>query len=254
MNKKKIVVGVIFMALGVIWLLNNIGLIFIPHVYHFIISWQAILIAIGIVLLFDKRSDNRNGGIILIFIGSLFLFPKIFPISVKELIIPLVAIAVGIGLIIKAVTRKKEIKDYDSWCNGNSNWKIHFGSFEEISTKEKGGVIHKEYVFSGSKEKWTQGKLRNVSIEAVFSGVELDFSQAELADDIKVAAHIKVQSVFSGITLYVPDDWNIMIQKTGAFGGFTDNRPNRVLQASSDKLVVLELEAVFGGGEIRCYE
>ena len=117
-----------------------------------------------------------------------------------------------------------------------------------------GDAVHKEYVFAGSKEKWTHGKLKNVFIEATFSGVELDFTQAELADDIKVAACIKVKSVFSGVILYVPDDWNIMVQKTGAFGGFNDNRPNRVLQATSDKLVVLELEAVFGGGEIRCYE
>jgi len=114
--------------------------------------------------------------------------------------------------------------------------------------------VHKEYVFTGSKEKWTEGKLRNLEIEATFSGVELDFSQAELADDIKVAAHIKVTSVFSGVIIYVPDDWNIMVQKTGVFGGFNDNRPNRVLKVESDKYVVIELEAVFGGGELRCYE
>jgi len=96
--------------------------------------------------------------------------------------------------------------------------------------------------------------LKNVEIEAVFSGVEIDFSQAELADDIKVAALIKIKSVFSGVILYVPDDWNIVVQKTGVFGGFTDNRPNRVLQVSGNKYVVLEVEALFGGGELRCYE
>jgi len=115
--------------------------------------------------------------------------------------------------------------------------------------------VKREYVFNGSKEKWTYGKLRNVVIEAVFSGVELDFTQTELADDIKVAAHIKISSVFSGITLYVPDDWNIMVQKTGVFGGFVDNRPRSAEQnVNKDKLVILELEAVFGGGEIKCYE
>jgi predicted membrane protein len=93
-----------------------------------------------------------------------------------------------------------------------------------------------------------------VEIEAIFSSVEIDFTQAELADDVKVAARISVKSVFGSVILYVPEDWNITIQKTGVFGGFTDNRPNRVLQIASDKLVILELEAVFGGGEIRCYE
>ena len=250
---KKIVVGFIIMMLGVFLLLNNMGF-FIPGVYHLVISWQALLIAIGVILLFDRQSDHRTAGVVLILIGSLFLLPKIFPLSVRGLIVPLLIIAAGVGLVIKAATRKNENTDNELWSNGHTKWKNNFKDFEKNITINEGGIVRKEYIFAASKEKWTQGKIKNVGIEAVFSGVELDFSQAELADDIKVAAYIKVKSVFSGVVLYVPDDWNIMVQKTGAFGGFTDNRPNRVLQASTNKLVILEVEAVFGGGELRCYE
>jgi len=250
---KKIVIGFIIMMVGAFLLLNNMGL-FIPDVYHLVISWQALLIAIGIVLLVDKPSDHKVVGVVLILVGTLFLLPKIFPFNIGGFIFPVIIIAVGIGFIIKASTRKGENKDYEAWYSEHPEWKSHFTDFAKNVTTERGGVVRKEYVFSGSKEKWAQGKLRNVEIEATFSGVELDFTQAELADDIKVAAHIKIKSVFSGVVLYVPDDWNIMVQKTGAFGGFTDNRPNRVLQVSGEKLVVLEVEAVFGGGEIKCYE
>jgi predicted membrane protein len=189
---------------------------------------------------------------------------------VGGLIVPLIIIAIGIGFIVRSSTRKSEkeksmwygessdlqdkIKDYESWVGEEPEWKKRLKNFENSGTIETEDFIHKDYIFTGSKEKWTQRKLKNVEIEAVFSGVELDFTQAELADDIKVAAHIKVKSVFSGVILYVPDDWNITIQKTGVFGGFADNRPNRVLQVASNKLVILEVEAVFGGGEIRCYE
>ena len=250
---KKIVIGFLIMMLGAFLLLNNMGF-FIPQVYHLVISWQALLIAIGIVLLFDRPSDHKTAGIVLILTGTLFLLPKIFPLSVSGLIIPLIIIAIGIGFIVKAASQKNEGKDYDTWCGEHPNWRKKFGDFEKNVTTNGGGVVRKEYVLTASKEKWTQGKLKNVEIEAVFSGVEIDFTQAELADDVKVAAYIKVKSVFSGVILYVPDDWNIMVQKTGAFGGFTDNRPNRVLKVASEKLVILELEAVFGGGEIRCYE
>jgi len=253
MDMKKIVAGVIIMMVGAFLLLNKMDF-FIPEAYHVVISWQTLLIAIGIILLFDKSSDHKTAGLVLVLVGTLFILPKIYPLNIGGFIVPVVIIAVGIGFIIKASTRKNESKNYETWSNEHPEWNKHFKDFEKNVTLNNGGIVRKEYVFAGSKEKWTYGKLKNVEIEAVFSGVELDFTQTELADDIKVAACIKVKSVFSGVTLYVPDDWNIMVQKTGAFGGFTDNRPNRVLKTSGDKLVILELEAVFGGGEIKCYE
>ena len=253
MNKKSIVAGFILMLIGGFLLLNKIGL-FMPHVYHIIISWQMLLIAIGVIFLFDKKQDQKTVGIILLTVGIIFLLPKIYPLNVAGFIIPVALIAIGITFIIKSAKRNNRNNFSEIEFDENSNRKSHFSDFGKNTMKNNGGVVHKEYVFTGSKEKWTEGKLRNLEIEATFSGVELDFSQAELADDIKVAAHIKVTSVFSGVIIYVPDDWNIMVQKTGVFGGFNDNRPNRVLKVESDKYVVIELEAVFGGGELRCYE
>jgi len=253
MDSKRIVAGIIIIALGVFLLLSNTGS-FIPwFIYRIVISWQSLLIAIGLVLLADKKGDHKTAGIVLILVGTIFLLPKILPVNMKGIVVPLVLIAVGVVFIIKAATKRTKLNNiYHYGILGKG--KKQFTDFEKSATTNQGGVVHKEYVFSGSKEKWTQGKLNKLSIEAVFSGVELDLSQAELADDIKVAAHIQIKSVFSGVILYVPDDWNIMVQKDGAFGGFSDKRPNRVLKNTSDKLVVMELEAVFGGGEIRCYE
>jgi predicted membrane protein len=197
--------------------------------------------------LFDKQSDRKTAGIVLILIGIVFLLPKIFFwINTSGLILPLLIIAGGIAIIVRATTRKK-------WF-GKSTFKTHFVVNEENITVESEGYVRKDYIFSGSKEKWKQGKLKNLEIEAVFSGVELDLTQAEVLYDVDVATRIKITAVFSGVILYVPEDWNITILKTGVFGGFVDSRPNRVLQSSGNKLVVLELEAVFGGGEIKCYE
>jgi len=246
MENKKIVVGILIIVAGALLLLNKMG-IFLHSSYQHFISWQTLLIAIGAILLFEKRRDNRNVGLILIFVGVVFLFPRAY-------LVPVALIALGIFFIIKTTARKKNNSFSEFEIIEDSNWKGNFAEFSKNKTEDKGGVVKKEYFATGSKEKWTQGKLKNLEIEAVLSGVELDFSQAELADDIKVAAHIKISSVFSGVIVYVPDDWNIMVQKTGVFGGFNDNRPNRVLKVESDKYVVLELEAVFGGGELRCYE
>ena len=253
---KKIVVGVIVMMLGVFLLFRNLN--FIPwEISHFVFTWQSLLIALGAIFLFDRKADTKNVGVILILVGTVFLLKNVIG---SGILFPAIIIAIGIFILILVTTKK-------SWWGKNTfvhsyewkenDWKKYDCTNNTFNTTsvDGNGRIKREYVFNGSKEKWTYGKLRNVVIEAVFSGVELDFTQTELADDIKGAAHIKISSVFSGITLYVPDDWNIMVQKTGVFGGFVDNRPRSVEQnINKDKLVILELEAVFGGGEIKCYE
>ena len=262
---KKIVFGVIIMMLGVFMLFRNLE--FIPwNISHWVLSWQSLLIAIGTIMLFDRKTDNKNAGVILIMVGTVFLLPKILDVNLSGIIVPAIVIAIGIIFIIRVSTRKKwngffsnvHVWKGSEWKDGE--WKDHEWKDYDYTKKKftktnmsGDGCIKRDYVFDGTKERWTYGKLRDVEIEAVFSGVTLDLSQAELSEDVKNAVYVKVRSVFSGVILYVPDDWNIMIQKTGAFGGFTDNRP-RNIEINENKKVILELEAVFGGGEIRCYE
>jgi predicted membrane protein len=247
---KKIVIGILVVLFGTFLLLENLEIIGRNSLCDELVrSWQTILAAIGITMLFDKDRGHRGAGIVMIVVGILFLTPKIYPqLHVTHLMWPLLIILLGIWLIMCSVMRRGGKKKCSRWNIEDLN-KSCFGK----TSSEKGGIVKRSYVFDTSKEKWTSGKLRNLEIEAVFSTVELDFSQAELSDEVKVAVYVKVSSVFGSVVLYVPEDWNIMIQKTGVFGGFTDSRP-RNREVDKDKLVILELEAVFGGGEIKCYE
>lgn len=250
---KKVVIGIIILMLGVFLLFNNLGILDYG-LYHLVISWQALLIAIGATLLFDKKTDNKNAGVILILIGALFLIPKIINVS-SNIIIPVLIICLGVFFIVRATTGRKDVfifgRGKSSFGNIDSAEDFNEMPFQE-SAIDSNGFIRREYVFTGSKERWTCGKVKRMEIEAVFSGVELDLTQIELSDEVK-RVHIMVKSVFSGVILFVPSDWNIMIQKTGVFGGFVDKRVFNSLKPDG-KVVVMELEAVFGGGEIKCYE
>jgi predicted membrane protein len=249
---KKVVIGIIIIMLGVFLLFNNLGLL-PSSIYHLVLSWQMLLVAIGVIFLFDGKvgHKHKNIGILLIFIGLIFLFPKIFDVNLSGILIPLLLIIAGIYFVIIAVT-KKDHEQY-SLYNKNRYFKhLNKMPFEETTISED-GTIKRSYAFTGSKEKWNYGKINDVEIEAVFSGVELDFTQVELSEESE-SIRIKVESVFSGVILYVSEEWNIIIQKTGVFGDFVDRRPSNVIQAAKGKAVVLELDSVFGGGEIRCYE
>jgi predicted membrane protein len=243
--KKKVVLGIIIMFVGVFLLFHNMG--YFPwSIYHIIISWQALLIGIGFVLLFDEKPGNKSGGIILTAIGTLFLLPRIFDISISGFFFPMVVIAIGILFIIKATT-KKRIK---------TNFAGRYVAFESLDSEANPnnvGVISREYVFTGSKEQWTDRQVKYIEINSVFSNVELDFTQLELSRDVE-RVQVKITSVFGGIVLYVPEHWNIIVQKTSIFGSFTDNRSRHVIQSANGKQVYFEAEAIFGSGEIRCYE
>jgi predicted membrane protein len=249
---KKVVIGIIIVMLGVFLLLNNLG--FLPHyVRHLVLSWQMLLIAIGAVFLFDRKAGHKHEsvGILLIFIGALFLLPRVFDVNLSRILVPLLIIVVGIYFVVIAVV-KKDCEHFPFYNKDKRFKHLNKMPFAETTVNED-GTVKRNYAFTGSKEKWNYGKIKDVKIEAAFSGVELDFTQVELSDESETV-HIKVESVFSGVILYVSEEWNIVIQKTGVFGDFVDCRPGNVIQAAKGKAVILELESVFGGGEIRCYE
>jgi hypothetical protein len=119
-DNTRLIVALVIIGIGFIWLLQKATSAFhisIPWFTHhlftlrpmfmnvgkIIFSWQLILILVGIILLAGRRSS----GIVLIILGGFFLIPKLlaFPIHTIPFLIPLVLIAVGVTLIIKADRR-----------------------------------------------------------------------------------------------------------------------------------------------------
>lgn len=115
-DHSKIVLAVVLIVVGIIWLLNRLGIhIHFPYIHienlfypikyifqhwgHFIFSWPMILIIIGLILLAGKR----NTGLVLIIVGGIFLIPKIFyiPWLTGSLLFPIVLIGIGVALVVR---------------------------------------------------------------------------------------------------------------------------------------------------------
>jgi predicted membrane protein len=250
---RKIVFGIIVVLSGVFLLLNNLGLVE-PHIYSQVIRWPSFLMAIGTVFLFGRKSCIW--GILLVLTGLAFLLSDIYRVNIGAFALPVLIIFVGIFFVAGTIVVNKKRRQI--FGKGKAVFKHRFEDCDSMSFEEKtmgkDGFIKREYAFTNSKERWTYGAVKQLVIEAAFSGLELDLTQMELSDEVETV-HIKVTSSFSGVILYVPAEWNILVQKTGTFGSFTDKRrPRSVVQSAKGQAVSLELEAVFGGGEIRCYE
>jgi len=110
-NNSRVVLAWVLIGIGVIWILRKIGFYFdLPHFYfqnfffpfkdmfqglfHFIFSWQMILIIVGLILMAGKRS----AGLVLIVIGGLFI-----PGLTFSMFFPLVLVGLGIAMIVRRI-------------------------------------------------------------------------------------------------------------------------------------------------------
>ena len=117
-DNSKIILAFVLIGIGSLWLLRKIGFyIEFPHIYlqnilypirhffngwgHFLISWQMILIIVGLILLAGKRS----AGIVLIIIGGVFILPKIFywPGLTFSFLFPIMLVGIGVAMIAKRI-------------------------------------------------------------------------------------------------------------------------------------------------------
>jgi len=173
---------------------------------------------------------------------------------VRQNIWAIILISAGIGILCKIIFGKRHKCFWNDSQNGIifSVGHLSEDDMKHYSGKRKGykpGRIDRNCVFGGSKEKWDLKNFTGGEVNCVFGGIELDLSEAQLAEGVH---HLKLNSVFGGIVLYVPVEWNIEMNRTNVFGAFADNRPKPNFKVDENRMLIIEANAVFGGGEIKC--
>ncbi len=114
-SDNRYIIGLIFIVVGAILLGRNFH--FLPYwVSNIFISWQMLLIAIGLVSIFVKK--NLTSGLILISVGGIFMLNKFMFFSPFEwqMIWPAAFVFVGILLISNVIgSRRKPNKQKKKW-------------------------------------------------------------------------------------------------------------------------------------------
>jgi len=177
---------------------------------------------------------------VIIIVGSLFLMDEFcaFKNGIGDLIWPSILILVGIAILLKVILPKKistKAKDFKENC----------GFTEEVSSDD---FINVSRVFSGANVYVKSQNFKGGKASFVFGGGEFDFRGAQLADGINI---LKIECVFGGVKIYLPEDWDVSLETSGVFGGFSDERRHLHLEnIDRTKKLIIKAEAVFGGGEI----
>lgn len=231
---RKVLVGVFFLIVGVVIIGHSLGF-FSSYLYHLIISWQMLLIAIGILNILSVR--HSLSGVILVVIGGVFLLPRILilPFSIVHLTFPIVLVAVGLFLIVRAFFKPNH-EDFHK-------------RFDASVIDYNDDYINEKYVFGGTNMHVISQNFKGGKIEAVFGGGKIDLTGAQLSTEGQNI--LELELVFGGLEIVIPNDWKITIRTNSVFGAIVEKQTNYQNVIDPTKELIIIGKTVFGGGEIK---
>jgi len=222
-------IGLLIILAGFAILFHQLGVL--PEkIESIIISWQMLLIFIGVWNLFYSRS--RIAGFIMIAVGGFFLLPDLFalPYDFKRNFWPVLLIVIGLFILVKALPSKR--RDFPVQPDGNPQ-----------------EYIEETNIFSGSEKSFVSSDFKGGRITSIFGGSEIDLSGSHLAPGNHV---LEVFYVFGGSSITVPNDWVVINKVTSILGGFSDKRRvDPAMISGAEKTLIIQGFVLLGGGEIK---
>ncbi len=213
--------GAIILTLGLLFLLNNLGIL---NISLGTLWLPLLLIVIGLWQIFSIGRP-AFGPSILVGIGLLWLLQN-FGWLEWRMIWPLLFILVGIWILFK--------KTIPNPFRGTTS-----------STDE----INLFTLFGGSEIRVDSQNFQGGNAMSTFGGIEIDLRDAQLAEGEIL---LNVSAFFGGVEIRVPEDWSVVIRGTPILGGIEDARKRRSsVSSDATSTLIIRAFAMFGGVEVR---
>ncbi len=238
-KNRSIILGVVFILMGVIFLLENLNILYFDF-FDYFFNWKGILLIVGGVIILSN--ENKVPGYIMAGIAGFFILGDIFRyefgmywFSLHNFFWPVIII--GIGVLI--LTRRDK-----------PSFVTRFGERTDTSDPEAKDYINQTAILGGGDVKFKTDNFRGGKVTAFMGGGNYDLSTCQLAEG---SQEIDVFAMFGGVGFIVPSDWNVRIEVTSIFGGFTDSRKANQLSEATDptRELVIRGTVLFGGGDIK---
>jgi predicted membrane protein len=213
--------GVLMIAAGLMFLLNNLDIIYFRNLFDF---WPVLLIAFGAMQLMN----SRGFGVWFVVWGGLLLAKNLGYISsIGQYFGPLAIIAVGVFLLMR------NLYGPDWWG----------GPAAAGGSETQANRLYAETVFGGIDRKVVTQQFEGGKVAVIFGGGKIDLRSAGMKQP-EVVLH--ADTVFGGIEILVPETWQADVRGSGVFGGYEDQTHKRSAADNAPRLIV-KGGAVFGG-------
>lgn len=224
-NKKNIVLGIILIALGIIFGGNALNLF---NINVFFKGWWTLFIIIPcfIGLITD---EDKIGSLVGILIGiTLFLGANdiVSYDLLWKLAIPVILVVIGICIIFKDIFNKEVNEEIKKINNGKNDENVFAA-------------------FSGQDVNFNDKEFNGKDLTAVFGGIKCDLSSCILKKDVVINAN----AIFGGIDIIVPKDVTVVIKSTSIFGGTGDKRVAKA--ETKGHTIYINATCLFGGVDVK---
>jgi predicted membrane protein len=231
--------GFVFLAIGLVFLLGNMGLVNVDIAVRF---WPVILIALGAFRLIEYHDDYRGGaGIFWIVVGALFLMGNFHVLRVVTRDVwPVILIGLGCLMLWRStVTRRERDVEHSTTAEGQ-------GDSAADPPTSSNSVLSATAVLGGAKRRNNSQDFRGGDVTAIMGGCEIDLRTAAITPPHE--AVLEVFAMWGGIVLKVPTDWTVISSVDPILGGVDD----KTLAPKDDtKRFVVRGTVVMGGIEVK---
>ncbi len=224
-----IITGAILMMVGLAFLLDNLGYISIGSLWRF---WPMLLVLAGVLNFIYRR---RAWGTLLMLAGILLQLNQLGKIHFGwAQFWPMALIVLGLFVIWGALEGRNKSAVSRSTAGGDPRT-----------------TLNEAVVFGGLERRMTSQDFQGGDITAIFGGVELDLTEANMQAN---QATLAITAIFGGVEVRVPPSWQVAFRGAPIFGGIEDKtRTARVDDPASPNLKTLVITGavIFGGLEIK---
>jgi predicted membrane protein len=243
-SDKHLFSGIVFVTLGVLFLLGNMGFIDVGAILRF---WPVLLIAVGAFKIVESRDEfGQSRGIFWVVIGGFLLLGTLGVLRVAfHQLWPAILIALGALMLWRTSMAKRPRPDLNSTTatSGEAETEPENPSSSTSSTSHFSATA----VLSGFQRRINSQDFRGGEATAILGGCQIDLRGASITPPHEPV--IQVFALFGGIEIRVPDDWTVISNVEAILGGFDDKKtwPPKI----ESKRVIIRGQVIFGGIEVR---
>lgn len=219
----QLVLGLALMLLGLIFVLDNLGIIYRGDYLQY---WPALIVILGVIKLMQSQSNaGRFGGVIIVAIGAVLLLRSLDLIYFRiwDFFWPVLLISIGVSMLLRA-------------------WSRYRGE-NKIDSDDR---VHGIAIMGGFERKNNSPDFRGGELTAIMGGCVLDLRQASMRSG---EAIIDIFAWWGGVEIKVPEDWSVTLKGLPIMGGFADS--TRPPKPDTGKRLIVKGIAVMGGAEIK---
>jgi hypothetical protein len=221
----RVAIGLGVLGIGLIELLDNLGLIEDRQVYPWF--WPVALGTVSLAFLVGRRGHPSQAwgwmfGVFAV-LAAIHSLRFDLPFEPWNLFWPVVLLAAGFAVVRQALSGPRPVDGDD------------------------GSTVSSFALMAGIERTNRSSAFRGGHLSAIMGGVELDLSSAELAPG---GAVLEIFAMWGGIEIKVPEGWQIDLRVFPLMGGVEDrSRPDG--RPDGPRLTIRGV-VVMAGGEVHC--